>query len=165
MIPIWMTMILIAAFLIFNYPLGKIFLGDLGAYAIAFLTGMLTIIFFGRHPEISVWFPVLILIYPITEVAFSMLRRLYRGQSIFSADTEHLHIKIFYFLRKIPQLKRYANASVTPVLSLLWIYPLIVIPWVYKKPALILFFIPLFWLIYGLLYFAIHQEDKKSYTN
>jgi UDP-GlcNAc:undecaprenyl-phosphate/decaprenyl-phosphate GlcNAc-1-phosphate transferase len=161
MMPIWMTMILITTFLVFNYPLGKIFLGDLGAYAIAFLTGMLTIIFFGRHPEISVWLPVLILIYPITEVAFSILRRLYQGQSIFSADTEHLHIKIFYFLKKIPQLKRYANASVMPLLSLLWIYPLIVIPWVYKKPTLIIFFIPFFWLIYGFLYLFVPNTQKN----
>jgi UDP-N-acetylmuramyl pentapeptide phosphotransferase/UDP-N-acetylglucosamine-1-phosphate transferase len=95
---ILIIMVLIITFLIFNYPWGKIFLGDLGAYAIAFLTGMLTIIFFGRHPEISPWFPVLILIYPITEVVFSMLRRSYSRQSVFAADTKHLHIKIFYFL-------------------------------------------------------------------
>jgi UDP-GlcNAc:undecaprenyl-phosphate/decaprenyl-phosphate GlcNAc-1-phosphate transferase len=158
---ILIIMVLIINFLIFNYPWGKIFLGDLGAYAIAFLTGMLTIIFFGRHPEISPWFPVLILIYPITEVVFSMLRRFYSRQSVFAADTKHLHIKIFYFLRKVPQLKRYANASVTPLLSFLWIYPLIVTPWVFKKPALILLFIPLFWLIYGTLYCMLPHQGKK----
>ena len=158
---ILIIMVLITTFLIFNYPWGKIFLGDLGAYAIAFLTGMLTIIFFGRHPEISPWFPVLILIYPITEVVFSMLRRFYSHQSVFAADTKHLHIKIFYFLRKVPQLKRYANASVTPLLTFLWIYPLIVTPWVFKKPTLILFFIPFFWLVYGTLYYLIPHQDKK----
>jgi UDP-GlcNAc:undecaprenyl-phosphate GlcNAc-1-phosphate transferase len=154
-------MVLIATFLIFNYPWGKIFLGDLGAYAIAFLTGMLTIIFFGRHPEISPWFPVLILIYPMTEVVFSMLRRFYGRQSVLAADTKHLHIKIFYFLRKVPQYKRYANPSVTPLLTFLWIYPLIVTPWAFKKPPLILFFILFFWLAYGALYFAIPNQDKK----
>jgi UDP-N-acetylmuramyl pentapeptide phosphotransferase/UDP-N-acetylglucosamine-1-phosphate transferase len=158
---ILIIMVLIITFLTFNYPWGKIFLGDLGAYSIAFLTGMLTIIFFGRHPEISPWFPVLILIYPMTEVVFSMLRRFYLHQSVFAADTKHLHIKIFYFLRKVPQLKRYANPSVTPLLTFLWIYPLIVTPWAFKKPILILFFISLFLLVYGTLYSVIPHQDKK----
>jgi len=42
-------------FLIFNYPYGKIFLGDLGAYSLGLIISMLTIILFGRHPEISPW--------------------------------------------------------------------------------------------------------------
>jgi UDP-GlcNAc:undecaprenyl-phosphate GlcNAc-1-phosphate transferase len=162
MMAIWMLMILIATFLSLNYPWGKIFLGDLGAYAIAFLTGMFTIIFFGRHPEISSWFAVLILIYPMTEVAFSMARRYFRGQSIFSADTKHLHIKIFYFLRKIPQLKSYANPTVMPLLSILWLYPLITIPWAFKKPPLTLFFILLFWAIYFVLYRVAPNPQEKN---
>jgi len=158
MMSILIPIILLMTFLIFNYPFGKIFLGDLGAYTIAFLAGMLTIIFFGRHPQISPWIAVLILIYPMTEVAFSIVRRIYQGKSIFMADTKHLHIIIFSFFRKIPKLKRYANSSVTPLLSILWIYPLISIPWVYKKPTLILFFILLFWLIYGIFYFLTSQK-------
>lgn len=162
MMPIWMTMILITTFIVFNYPFGKIFLGDLGAYAIAFLTGMFTIILFGRHPEISPWFAVLILIYPMTEVSFSMLRRFYRGQSIFNADTKHLHIKIFYFLRKIPQLKGYANPTVMPLLSILWLFPLITIPWAFKKPSLTLLFILLFWGIYCFLYKVAPNPREKN---
>ena len=152
MMAIWIILMLIGSFFILNYPWGRIFLGDLGAYALAFLTGILTILFFGRHIEVSPWFPVLILIYPMTEVAFSMIRRLYRGKPVFRPDTKHLHIKIFYFLRKITQMKHYANPTVMPLLSVLWIYPLIVTPWAFKKPLLILPFILIFWLIYGTLY-------------
>ena len=154
MMVILMLIMMIAAFLCFNYPKGQIFLGDLGAYALAFLTGMITIIFFGRHSEISPWFPVLILNYPMTEVAFSMVRRLYRGKPVFRPDTKHLHIKIFYFLRKIPQMKHYANPTVMPLLSVLWLYPLIVTPWALKKPILILPFILIFFVVYGFLYRA-----------
>jgi UDP-N-acetylmuramyl pentapeptide phosphotransferase/UDP-N-acetylglucosamine-1-phosphate transferase len=151
MMVILMLIMMIVAFLCFNYPKGQIFLGDLGAYALAFLTGMITIMFFGRHSEISPWFPVLILIYPMTEVTFSMVRRLYRGKPVFRPDTKHLHIKIFYFLRKIPQMKHYANPSVMPLLSVLWVYPLIVTPWAFKKPILILPFILIFCVVYGFL--------------
>jgi UDP-GlcNAc:undecaprenyl-phosphate/decaprenyl-phosphate GlcNAc-1-phosphate transferase len=49
MMVILMVMMLITAFLCFNYPSGQIFLGDLGAYVLAFLTGIITILFFGRH--------------------------------------------------------------------------------------------------------------------
>jgi UDP-N-acetylmuramyl pentapeptide phosphotransferase/UDP-N-acetylglucosamine-1-phosphate transferase len=154
MMVILMFIMMIVAFLCFNYPKGQIFLGDLGAYFLAFLTGMITIMFFGRHSEISPWFPVLILIYPMTEVAFSMVRRLYRGKPVFRPDTKHLHIKIFYFLRKIPQMKHYANPTVMPLLSVLWVYPLIVTPWAFKKPILILPFILIFFVVYGFLYRA-----------
>ena len=155
MMVILMVMMLIAAFLCFNYPSGEIFLGDLGAYVLAFLTGMVTIMFFGRHVNLSPWFAVLILIYPVTEVAFSMTRRLYRNQPVFAPDIKHLHIKIFYFLRKIPETKRVANPAVAPLLAILWMYPLIVTPWAFKKPLLTLPFIIIFLVVYGAMYRAV----------
>jgi UDP-N-acetylmuramyl pentapeptide phosphotransferase/UDP-N-acetylglucosamine-1-phosphate transferase len=158
---ILMVMMMVAAFLCFNYPKGRIFLGDLGAYVLAFLTGSITIYFFGRHTDISPWFAVLILVYPMTEVVFSMARRLYRSQPIFSPDTKHLHIKIFYFLRRIPETKRFANPSVTPLLAALWIYPLIVTPWAFKKPLLIVPFILVFFIIYGVIYRAVPAPKIK----
>ena len=158
---IWIVIMLLASFLSLNYPWGRIFLGDLGAYALAFLTGIITNMFFGRHSEISPWFPALILIYPMTEVAFSMARRLYRGKPVFMPDTKHLHIKIFYFLRKIPQIKNFANPTVMPLLSILWVYPLVVTPWAFKKPILILPFILIFCLIYIFLYRATPAPETK----
>jgi UDP-N-acetylmuramyl pentapeptide phosphotransferase/UDP-N-acetylglucosamine-1-phosphate transferase len=161
MMVILMVMMLVGAFLCFNYPRGQIFLGDLGAYVLAFLTGMVTIMFFGRHVNLSPWFAVLILIYPMTEVAFSITRRLYRNQPIFAPDIKHLHIKIFYFLRRIPETKRVANAAVTALLAILWIYPLIVTPWAFKKPLLILPFILIFLIVYGAIYRAVPAPKIK----
>ena len=161
MMVILIVMMLIGAFLCFNYPKGQIFLGDLGAYVLAFLTGMITIMFFGRHMNLSPWFAVLILIYPMTEVIFSFIRRLFRNQPVFAPDLKHLHVKIFYFLRKIPQMKHYANPTVMPLLSVLWVYPLIVTPWAFKKPLLITPFILIFIVIYGALYRAIPTPKNK----
>ena len=158
---ILIVMMLIGAFLCFNYPSGQIFLGDLGAYVLAFLTGMVTIIFFGRHVNLSPWFAFLIMIYPMTEVTFSIIRRLYRGQPVFAPDLKHLHTKIFYFLRRIPEMKRLANPAVTPLLAVLWIYPLIVTPWAFKKPLLIIPFIFIFLIVYGALYRAIPTPKNK----
>ena len=49
------AMLPIIPFMIMNYPYGRIFLGDLGAYSLGLIVSMLTIILFGRHPEISPW--------------------------------------------------------------------------------------------------------------
>ena len=125
-------------FLLFNYPWGKIFLGDLGAYSLGMLSSMLVIIFYGRHPNLPSLGAVLILIYPATEVIFSLARRLLRGVSPYHPDVDHMHLKIFQFFRVQPAFKKVANAIVAPLLSIFWLYPLIVLPWVYQKPAYII---------------------------
>jgi UDP-N-acetylmuramyl pentapeptide phosphotransferase/UDP-N-acetylglucosamine-1-phosphate transferase len=60
--------------LIWNYPRGKIFLGDGGAYLLGFWLAELSVLLVVRHPEVSPWFPMLLLVYPIFETLFSMYR-------------------------------------------------------------------------------------------
>lgn len=157
---IFNIIIIFTPFMLLNFPYGKIFLGDLGAYCLGLILSMLIIIFFGRHPEISPWGAVLVLIYPITEVIFTTLRRILKGASIFHADTAHLHLKIFYFLRPQYRFKKLANALVTPCLSFLWLFPLITITWVYHKPIFILISIFFFIIFYGLLYAIVPNIQK-----
>ena len=162
---IFSVILILIPFLIFNYPYGKIFLGDLGAYSLGLIISMLTIILFGRHPEISPWGAVLILIYPATEVVFSLLRRMLKGVSIYHADTAHLHLKLFHFFRPQPHYKKIANAIVTPALSGLWLFPLLAITWVYQKPLFIWIAVILFITLYGLLYGLIPKVQKKTVSN
>ena len=162
---IFSVILILMPFLIFNYPYGKIFLGDLGAYSLGLIISMLTIILFGRHPEISPWGAVLILIYPVTEVVFSFLRRMLKCVSIYHADTAHLHLKLFHFFRPQPQYKKLANALVMPTLSGLWLFPLLAITWVYQKPLFIWIAIILFIMLYGLLYVLIPKVQKKTVRN
>jgi UDP-N-acetylmuramyl pentapeptide phosphotransferase/UDP-N-acetylglucosamine-1-phosphate transferase len=159
---IFSVILILIPFMLMNYPYGRIFLGDLGAYSLGLIVSMLTIIFFGRHPEISPWGAVLILIYPATEVVFSLLRRMVRGVSIYNADTAHLHLKLFHFFRPQPHFKKIANALVTPALSGLWLFPLLTITWVYQKPLFILFAVMLFITFYGLLYALVPNIQKKN---
>ena len=162
---IFSLILILMPFLIFNYPYGKIFLGDLGAYSLGLVISMLTIILFGRHPEISPWGAVLILIYPATEVVFSFLRRMVKGVSIYHADTAHLHLKLFHFFRPQPHYKKLANALVTPTLSGLWLFPFLAITWVYQKPLFIWIAVILFITLYGLLYVLIPKVQKKQTKN
>ena len=151
---------LLLPFLLFNYPYGKIFLGDLGAYSLGIFLSLITIIFFGRHPDLSPWGGLLVLIYPATEVAFSFIRRVLKGDSAFHPDIDHLHLKLFYYFKPRPQLKEIANALVTPSLFLLWLYPLIAFFWVYNKPLWICFVIALFVFVYLTFNFLVPNVKK-----
>jgi UDP-N-acetylmuramyl pentapeptide phosphotransferase/UDP-N-acetylglucosamine-1-phosphate transferase len=161
---IFSVILLFIPFMLMNYPYGRIFLGDLGAYSLGLMVSMLTIILFGRHPEISPWGAVLILIYPATEVVFSLLRRMLKGVSIYHADTAHLHLKLYHFFRPQPHYKKIANALVTPILSGFWLFPLLAITWVYHKLLFIWIAIILFISLYILLYAIVPKIQKKKKT-
>jgi UDP-N-acetylmuramyl pentapeptide phosphotransferase/UDP-N-acetylglucosamine-1-phosphate transferase len=79
-------------FLVVNFPFGRIFLGDGGAYFLGFLVSALTVILPARNPEVSPWISPLILSYPLTETVISIARRLKgEGQHPGQPDTMHLH--------------------------------------------------------------------------
>lgn len=82
-------------FLIWNYPKGKIFAGDGGAYVWGMVIAVACVSLVQRHPTVSPWFPMLLLIYPVWETMFSIYRKLARGQSPGMADALHFHQLIF----------------------------------------------------------------------
>lgn len=82
----------IAGFLIWNFPFGKIFLGDAGAYLAGFLIAELAILLVVRNPDVSPWFPMLLMVYPVWETLFSMYRRaVIAGTNVGKPDALHLH--------------------------------------------------------------------------
>ena len=85
-----------AGFLIWNYPIALIFLGDGGAYFIGFMLGELALMLVMRHDVVSTWYAALLLIYPAFETVFSAYRRLFlRGMSPAMPDGIHLHSLVF----------------------------------------------------------------------
>ncbi|MES2114651.1 MAG: glycosyltransferase [Pseudomonadota bacterium] len=85
-----------AGFLVWNYPVGLIFLGDGGAYFIGFMLGELALLLVMRNPQVSTWYAALLLIYPAFETLFSAYRRMFvRGKSPAMPDGIHLHSLIF----------------------------------------------------------------------
>jgi UDP-GlcNAc:undecaprenyl-phosphate/decaprenyl-phosphate GlcNAc-1-phosphate transferase len=89
-------------FLVWNYPSGKIFLGDGGAYLLGFWLAELSVLLVARHAEVSPWFPLLLLVYPIFETLFSIYRRkLKRGLSAGRADRLHMHQVIYMRLVRV----------------------------------------------------------------
>ena len=82
-------------FLIWNYPRGKIFAGDGGAYVWGMVIAIAAVTLVQRHRVVSPWFPMLLLIYPVWETLFSIYRKVARGQSPGMADALHFHQLIF----------------------------------------------------------------------
>lgn len=84
-----------AGFLVWNYPRGLIFAGDGGAYFWGVVLALLSLLLVRRHVQVSPWFPVLLLIYPIWEAVFSITRKLTHGVSPGVADALHFHQLIY----------------------------------------------------------------------
>lgn len=83
-------------FLFWNYPHGKIFLGDGGSYLVGFWLAELAVLIVARHPAVSPWFAALLLIHPVCETMFSVYRRkLLQGKSPWHPDGLHLHTLIY----------------------------------------------------------------------
>jgi UDP-GlcNAc:undecaprenyl-phosphate GlcNAc-1-phosphate transferase len=110
---IWLGLSLPLGFFVFNYPFGKIFLGDTGAYLLGFICSALIIYFFNAHPQLLSWQAILILIYPVTEVIYTFVRRLMEGLSPLEADNKHLHTFLYQFLTQKITSKKYANNLAT----------------------------------------------------
>lgn len=93
-----MTLCMVGAtvgFLLWNYPRGMIFAGDGGAYLWGVVIAIVSILLVKRHAEVSPWFPMLLLMYPVWETLFSIYRKSARGVSPGVADALHFHQLIY----------------------------------------------------------------------
>ncbi|MDX5413568.1 MAG: glycosyltransferase [Rhodobacterales bacterium] len=89
-----MKLMLVAAlmgFLMFNFPFGKIFLGDIGAYALGHLLAWFSIALLIRLPELSTWAVLLIFFWPIADTFFAIYRRRRAGRPTDMPDRLHYH--------------------------------------------------------------------------
>lgn len=148
-----------AGFLIWNYPAGMIFLGDGGAYFIGFMLGELAVLLVMRNPDVSSWYAVLLLIYPVFETIFSIYRRLFlRGKSPGMPDGIHLHSLIFRRLVRWAVGPRDAralirrNALTSPYLWLLSLMAVVPATFFWRQSGPLLLFCLLFVMTYIWLY-------------
>ncbi len=84
------------AFLAFNRPPAKLFLGDGGSYFLGFTLAVLSLqATLPTHGGgVALLVPAALLGYPIADTLWAILRRLRAGRSIFRADTEHFHHRV-----------------------------------------------------------------------
>ncbi|MEH3086245.1 MAG: glycosyltransferase [Xylophilus ampelinus] len=84
-----------AGFMVWNYPRGMLFAGDGGAYFWGLVIALASIRLVQQHAQVSPWFPMLLLIYPVWETIFSIYRKVARGGSPGVADALHFHQLIY----------------------------------------------------------------------
>ncbi|MEO5687459.1 MAG: glycosyltransferase [Burkholderiaceae bacterium] len=113
-------------FFVWNYPRGRVFLGDGGAYVLGFIVAELGILLGARHPDVSMLAPLLIVVYPFFETLFSMYRRRFlQHRSMTQPDAMHLHTLIYRRIMRAamdphdPSGPRRANSGTSPYLWLM----------------------------------------------
>lgn len=83
-------------FLLLNYPTGRLFMGDGGAYFLGFWAAEIAVLAIVRNPGINAWQVLAIYAYPVIEVLFSIYRRkILRDTWAGAPDRLHLH-SLFY---------------------------------------------------------------------
>jgi len=176
----------LVGFLLWNYPKGKVFLGDAGAYFIGFTYAQLSIQLVARNAGVSAWFVIALAAYPIVETLFSIYRRMIvLHTAATQPDLLHLHSLLYlYFLRfaerpppeerrlglvvdpypgrerRQPQLR--ANARVAPHL---WLHVVLclVTALLYRDNTPVLIG---FTLMYGIYYWACYRyAERRSSDN
>ena len=79
-------------FAVVNWPMGRLFLGDGGAYLLGFVLAWFSVLLPMRSTNINAWATIMVCAYPVIEVGFSVRRRRHRrGHHPGQADRLHLH--------------------------------------------------------------------------
>lgn len=85
-----------AGFLLVNFPRGKLFLGDGGAYFLGFWIAEGAVLLLVRNSSVNAWQVLSICAYPVIEVLFSMYRRrIIQQVSPGAPDRLHLHTLVY----------------------------------------------------------------------
>lgn len=83
-------------FLMVNYPTGKLFMGDGGAYLLGFWLAEVAVLLVARNPSVSAWQMLAICAYPVIEVLYSVYRKaVIRKMSPGVPDRLHMHMLIY----------------------------------------------------------------------
>lgn len=114
-------------FFLTNFPMGRLFLGDAGAYTVGFLLAVIAVVLPARNPSLSPLIGLLALSYPVIETMVSIHRRTVRnGSNPGQPDRLHLHSLVYRSLSR-----RLANAINAPQMRnpmtslIMWCFPLL----------------------------------------
>jgi UDP-N-acetylmuramyl pentapeptide phosphotransferase/UDP-N-acetylglucosamine-1-phosphate transferase len=114
--------------LVFNFPFGKIFVGDGGAYFMGAMIAGIAVLLPERNDAVSPFASLLIIFYPFYELVRSFVRRLVgNGARAMRPDNKHLHSLMFRLVSQrttiAPWLQNVLASCfmlVLPVANCLW---------------------------------------------
>lgn len=157
----------LAGFLILNFPFGRIFLGDGGAYLAGFWVAECGVLLLARNPSVSTWAVLLCCIYPVWETVFSVYRRQIRqGVNSGQPDRTHLHHLIYSHvergLRSKPRngWKTHGSAS-----ALIWCVVAVcasIATVAFNDTSMMVVVVIVFCLIYSMAYRFLLSKDSEA---
>ncbi len=155
----------IAGFAVLNWPFGKIFLGDGGAYLIGFFIAWVAILIRSRDGGISAFAMLLVCAYPITETLFSMARRITIKKLVGAPDQQHLHHLIFYHVKYSFHVPAGRVNSVAGLLTALLAIPpiLLAVQYPSDKAVLLTLFV-IFTVLYLCLYILLSKWARRLHA-
>ena len=105
-------------FTLFNVVLGRLFLGDAGSYGLGALAA-LGAMHLVSEGQASIWLLLCLASYPVIDFFVSCIRRLADGRSPLSADSEHLHNRVYRAYRAFLPTPLLANSAAGLSISLI----------------------------------------------
>jgi len=151
-----------AGFFLINWPWGRLFMGDSGAYMGGFVVAWFCVLLCQRNESISPFAALLICVYPITETIFSIWRRVKQGQTPGQPDSSHLHNMIFAkVLTLVPAKTQHANPVSGLLMALLSVPSAIIAPYIYQSALACIGLTLAFVVFYWLTYFTIKSRSSS----
>ena len=144
-----------------NFPLGKVFTGDMGAYFIGLIMGTSGLLLGIRNEAVPHWFILLLVLYPLYETVFSIFRRRISYQKeAMQPDSSHFHSLVF---KKLISKKCFAkNPNLCNAMTSItaWIFASIsIIPAIffYEDKAILISYSFFYMALYSLIYIRLER--------
>lgn len=133
--------LLIAAvfgFFILNWPMGRIFLGDAGAYGIGHILAWLGIILVARNPSVAGFAILLLLFWPVCDTLFSIIRRLGTKRATGQPDRLHFHhlaLRAFQLMARRNRSRQFDNPVAAIILVPFFSLPIATGVYLWNQPV------------------------------
>ena len=162
---IFLPIITVIIFLIYNFPKATLFLGDGGSYFLGTFVAIAVIKTSIANPEVSPFYFCILLFYLFFEVFFSFIRKIVlEKRSPLFPDNKHLHMLLYKILVKRNKNKLKSNYYVSIIINIA--YSILIIPSIFmmKNGLFCKYYSLIFFIIYIFSYRALSNKiGKKNY--
>lgn len=146
-------------FLLLNFPKARFFLGDNGSFFIGSFLSFITIMISNSSETISPFFYAIIFYYIFFEILFSVFRKIFEKKNPFYPDRYHLHMLVFYFLKKKNSLLQ-SNYLTSICINITYIITLIPVIYFYNNTFLCKIYLLTLFSLYLFVYFFFRKQCK-----
>ena len=146
---------------VLNFPFGRIFLGDGGAYFLGMAVSVGLIKLY-QVSEFSPWYVLLMLIYPLTDVIASVIRRFMSKLSFLDPDDRHLHHLIYRRVSKIGIKSENTKHALVTFLIFILYFPFLLAANFFAKETFVLQILSLIFILFYLGLYIISMPRDFS---